>query len=107
MNLKPNEDCRCWACKHEGLQQDTDTLASNELESTDRVVAFRYFCVCGDDNNDHDCRDVDSPLNSDSMQAIEILGCRKCNCKKYKEAKKELIDYSQEASDDIFGDEIK
>ena len=89
------------------LLQDNNTLAGIELESIDRVVKYRYYCVCYHEKNHHKSVDIDHPLNSDSMQMTETWGCKKCDCGKYREYRKEEIDYSVEvgdvADDGIYG----
>ncbi|MEE9446253.1 MAG: hypothetical protein V3V19_11380 [Cocleimonas sp.] len=87
------------------LCQDTNTLANDEFESMDRVVKYKYYCVCIHDRDCHRTKNVDDPLNSPSRQMIVILDCNKCDCIKYEEGRKIEIDYSKENAGDnnIFG----
>lgn len=85
---------------------DKNTLASSDLESIDRVVAFKCFCVCYHENTDHHSVKIDSPNNTASIQMMETWGCKKCGCGKYREYKREKIDHSlklNQNDNEIFG----
>jgi len=86
------------------LLTDEDTLASNELESTDRIISYLYYCTCRCLETRHNT----TPIKVKGMKdVIKYTNCMDCLCLQYTFHTKKPYDPREEiiASDDsIFGE---
>lgn len=87
------------------LHTDENTLASDELESLDRIISYINYCTCRCLETRHNT----TPIKVKGMKnVIKYTNCMDCLCLQYVFHTKKPYDPREEtitSDDSIFGDE--